>query len=365
MTLKNCDVYQLKDIIKNKKLVCFGMGKVLHDFVQDFLCMEFEKDIFAIADNKVEKETYILFNKIFIKVINPKQLIEIEDIVILISCADVAEILEQLNSYGLADTIDCYVVYFIRSLTNCKEEKDRKYPITFKISEQQKIPKRIHYCWFGNKPLPEKNRGWMESWKKYCPDYEIVRWDENNYDFAKNRYMHEAFKEKKWAFVSDYARLDIVFNYGGIYLDTDVELVKSFDELLYQDAFCGIEASKKINLGLGFGAKEGHPLFQEILNLYNNIHFVDKEGKQNLTTCVQIQDAFYKKKGFLNNGNFQIIQDMSVYPELVFSPKDLYTGELNITEYTFSIHHYDASWTDKKTKKRVNTIKELYRKLER
>ena len=119
------------------------------------------------------------------------------------------------------------------------------------------IPKVIHYCWFGHNPLPERYKEWIKSWKRYCPDYEIVEWNESNYDVTKHPYMRAAYDAKKWGFVSDYARLDIIYENGGIYLDTDVELVKNLDELLYQEGFAGVDSSGRLSTGLGFGARKG------------------------------------------------------------------------------------------------------------
>lgn len=119
------------------------------------------------------------------------------------------------------------------------------------------IPKKIHYCWFGRNPLPELAVRCIESWKKYCPDYEIIEWNEDNYDINKISYVKEAYQARKWAFVTDYVRLDVVNQYGGIYLDTDVELLKSLDPLLKYKSFFGMEEGKFIATGLGFGAEKG------------------------------------------------------------------------------------------------------------
>lgn len=212
--------------------------------------------------------------------------------------------------------------------------------------------------------MPEKNLKWMESWKKYCSDYQIIRWDESNYDITKNAYIYEAYQAKKWGFVSDYARIDVVYHCGGMYLDTDVELIKPYDELLFQPAFCGVEASRKINLGLGFGAEKNCSILKELMELYENLHFVDEHGNQNLTTCVTLQHPFYKKRGFIGNGEYQIIDGLTVFPETVFSPKDLYTGEIRITQKTFSIHHYDGSWAERELMRRTKETKSLYWQLE-
>lgn len=364
MILKNCDVYELKKNAIHKRLVCFGIGKVFYDFLEDFSEMEFEEDIWAVVDNKADIDTEVLLpNGTVVKLMNPEKLSVLKHIIILISCADIAGVCEQLEQYRLSDEIDCYAIYFVRSQTNRSDDIKRKYPSTFKISEEQKIPKTIHYCWFGNNSIPKKNLKWMESWKIHCPDYQIIRWDESNYDITKNAYIYEAYKAKKWGFVSDYARIDVVYHYGGIYLDTDVELLKPYDELLFQPAFCGIEASRKIALGLGFGAEKSCKILKELLHLYEGIYFTDKCGNNNLTTCVTLQHPFYKKRGFISNGEYQIIDELTVFPETVFSPKDLYTGETRITQKTFSIHHYDGSWADRGLLKRIEETKNFYWKL--
>lgn len=364
MYLKNCNIYQLKKIVNYKRLICFGMGRVLRDFLEDFSSFEIEKHIYAIVDNKInEKDKFYLINNKSIPLISINELLSIENIVILISCADIDGVYKQLNQYELLKNVEGYAVYFIRSQTNKVENKNRRYPDSFKRTKEQKIPKKIHYCWFGRNEMPEQNKKWIQSWSHYCPEYEIVRWDESNYDVTKNDYMYEAYKNKKWGFVSDYARLDIIYSYGGIYLDTDVELIKCLDELLYQSAFCGVETSRKINLGLGLGARKGHPEIRGIMDLYKDIHFLDTKENNNLVTCVQLQHPYFKKKGFVNSGDYQLLQDLVVLPEDVLSPKDLYTGELTITEHTFSIHHFDGSWVDAKKKEKVENMRVLYREI--
>ncbi len=364
MKLKNCDIYQLKEIAQNRKLICFGMGQVLQDFLEDFSFMEYEKNILAITDNKInERGKHIVLNGYTFPLIELKELVKFTNIIILISCADIACVYEQLNQIEYLKNVDCFAVYFIRSRTNRTDESKRIYPNTFRLTKEQMIPKKIHYCWFGKKPIPEQNRKWIDSWRRFCPDYEIIQWDESNYDIKKNNYMYEAYREQKWGFVSDFARLDIVYNHGGIYLDTDVEILKPYDELLYQSAFCGIEASRRIAIGLGFGAEKCHPIIKQILELYEGIHFLDKHDMPSLVTCVKLQYPFYKKIGFISNGNYQIIDGITVYPETVLSPKDLYTGEVLITKNTFSIHHYDASWETKNTLNRTESTKKIYKNI--
>ena len=155
---------------------------------------------------------------------------------------------------------------------------------------EQKIPKIIHYCWFGGNPFPELAQKCIASWKKFCPDYEIKEWNESNYDVTKNQYMREAFENKQWAFVSDYARLDIIYENGGIYLDTDVELLKPLDDLLILTGFMGFEENKKLcATGLGFGAVPKLPIIKEMRDDYDNIIFIKEDGSFDQTPCPYFQ----------------------------------------------------------------------------
>lgn len=214
------------------------------------------------------------------------------------------------------------------------------------------IPKKIHYCWFGGNPLPEKDQKCIDSWKKNCPDYEIIRHDETNYDISKNKYMKEAYESKKWGFVPDYARLDIIFNEGGIYLDTDVEIIRNIDELLTYDAFMGFEDGVHVSPGLGFGAVKGHKGIQKLLSIYDNISFVKDDGSLNLKPSPLMNTEILCENGLCQNGKFQNVLEITILPTDYLCPKSFETGEINITKNTLSIHHFNMSWFDKKQKKR-------------
>ena len=214
------------------------------------------------------------------------------------------------------------------------------------------IPKKIHYCWFGRNEIPEKTVRCIESWKKYCPDYEIIQWNENNYDINKIRYMKDAYKEKKWAFVSDYARLDVIYQYGGIYLDTDVELVNSLDDLLEYDLFFAVEKqNKNINTGLGFGGKAKHIVLRENMEIYKNISFYNEDGSLNLVSCPEYTTSYFKQKGYKVEDKTQKIDDVIIFSSEYFCPIDFQTGEKIITEKTYGIHWYDATWFPESDKK--------------
>ena len=205
------------------------------------------------------------------------------------------------------------------------------------------IPKVIHYCWFGRNEKSRAVLDCMESWKKYCPDYEIVEWNEDNYDVNSIPFISNAYKAGKWAFVSDYARLDIIYNHGGIYLDTDVELIKNIDPLLSLDAFAGFEGDATIATGLGFGAVRSHPMVKALKDDYLYRKFPEN-GDYMSIACPVINTEVFAKYGFVPNGTQQMVNGMMLFPKEYFNPKSNQTYLTQITENTYSIHHYDASW---------------------
>lgn len=207
------------------------------------------------------------------------------------------------------------------------------------------IPKKIHYCWFGGNPLPESALKCIESWKKYCPDYEIIEWNESNFDVNQNNYVREAYESKKYAFVTDYVRLYVLNNYGGIYMDTDVEVLKSLDRFLNNKAFSGFETSCTIPTGI-MGAEKESSWISYLLNYYDNSHFILEDGSMNFTTNVQTITNMTKEKYKVDLvGNLLDIKDVvAIYPKEYFCPKEYETGKIKITENTYTIHHFNASW---------------------
>lgn len=209
------------------------------------------------------------------------------------------------------------------------------------------IPKVIHYCWFGGNPLPELSKKCIASWKEYLPDYEIREWNESNFDVNCCAYTREAYEAKKWAFVSDYARFWILYNYGGLYFDTDVEIVRDMRAIIAKGAFMGCEMVDKCNPGLGLGTYPGLGLYKEILDFYDILHFVAKNGVLNEQTVVEYTTDILMKHGFRGKGEIEEIAGVSLYPPEYFCPLDYATGRLNVTENTATIHHYCASWHSK------------------
>lgn len=226
------------------------------------------------------------------------------------------------------------------------------------------IPKIIHYCWFGGNPLGEKEQRCIDSWKKYLPDYEIKLWNEENYDVEKNTYIKEAYQEKKFAFVSDYARFDVIYQYGGIYFDTDVEVIKPIDDILEQGAFMGREAGLSklaVAPGLGIGAEAGHPFYKEILEHYNTLKFIMPDGGYNTLTVVNYITGLLKEHGLKETDEIEKIAGINIYPEDYFCPMHSWTKELKITPNTRTIHHYAASWISEEQKQMNEKIKKLSR----
>ena len=207
------------------------------------------------------------------------------------------------------------------------------------------IPKVIHYCWFGGNPLPRSAKKCIKSWKKYCPDYKIIRWDESNFDISENRYAAEAYQCKKWAFVSDYARLKIICDQGGIYLDTDVELLRPLDDLLDFQGFLGFQDDNAtVATGLGLGAEAGQPMIRAMLDDYRDIPFLKEDGTRDMTPCPVRNTDSLLPFGLRADGTRQEVCGLQIFPQDYFCPMSFRTGELKKTKHTYSIHHFDGSW---------------------
>lgn len=227
------------------------------------------------------------------------------------------------------------------------------------------IPKIIHYCWFGKKPLPKLAKKCIASWKKYLPDYEIKEWNEDNFDVNIIPYTKEAYEAKKYAFVSDFARFWILYNYGGIYFDTDVEVIKNMDQILSQGDFMGCELDTtighkdiKVAPGLGMGAVPNRPIYKELIETYRTLHFILPDGSlNNKKTIVAYTTEMFEKYGLTNNGEIQHLADTFIYPCEYFCPRPDEKGKLRITSKTVSIHHYAGSWQDNNIKIKKKIIK--------
>ena len=206
------------------------------------------------------------------------------------------------------------------------------------------IPKVIHYCWFGGKPLDKLSEKCVASWKRVCPEYEIKLWNESNYDVNRNRYMKQAYQARKWGFVPDYARLDIIYQYGGIYLDTDVEILKPLDRFLEDGLFMGMETAGKVALGLGFGAEKGNPIVLEMMKMYDGMDFQRADGSLDLTPSPLLQTEIMIRHGLMEKDEIQVLDGAKVYPSSYFCGFDFDRKVMDIQPGNYTAHYYSGSW---------------------
>lgn len=211
------------------------------------------------------------------------------------------------------------------------------------------IPKKIHYCWFGRGKMPELAIRCIDSWKRHLPEYEIKEWNEDNFDLDLYPYVREAYDNRKFAFVTDVVRLYALYKEGGIYMDTDVEVLKPLDNLLKYEAVSGFESSNQIPTGL-MACREGHPLFGELLNDYNEKHFVRADGSLDMTTNVVLITSHLLPYGLKRNNKFQTVRGLTLLPSDYLCPKSYANGKIYLTTNSLVIHHFAASWLHKGVK---------------
>ena len=214
------------------------------------------------------------------------------------------------------------------------------------------IPKKIHYCWFGDKSIPVQAKRFLAGWKTLCPEYDVVQWNESNSPLQDNIYIVQARAARKWAFVSDYVRLKALWEQGGVYLDTDVELLRPLDCFLGSPMFVGFENRERIATCI-IGAEPHHPLVGELLEEYESLSFLRQDGSPDYTTNVERMTAMLQRHGARLDGSYQYFTELVIYPRAVFSPKSLENGKIYLTKDTHAIHHFSATWMP--LRNRVNT----------
>lgn len=366
MIIKNGTFNKLKEEVVryNKKIVVFGAG-VLGTVTTAAVIVDYDlcDYIDCYVDNdKQRQQAGILIGNKCVNVQSGEYLsvIKAEDTIIILAISRCSDVLEEMEKLENLKRCTCYIMPMM-CIANFKNEMQLPNE---HISVNQLIPKKIHYMWLGKKELPKNLEKCIESWKKYCPEYDIICWNEDNYDISKNDYMREAYEAKAYGFVPDYARLDILYTYGGIYLDTDVELIKPLDDLLYQDAFCGVEKWQTLNFGGCSGAKPQSQAVKAFLDARMDEHYTLKNGYANRNTCGYIDTLTAMKFGYKLTGQKQKILDMTIYPSDYFQPYDYMSGRVEKTQNTFSIHHFNGGWLDEEMIEANKKIVESYNELE-
>lgn len=339
--------------MKKRKLLFWGAGKKFDIFQNSIKNEGFNLIPDKIIDNDVQKRhttKVVLDTKVDIVTWDDIQIENDENIVIILTLKNHQEVINQLKACCRDENI--YILTYEDAILRYREYEIENKKLLFPLKRTDKpvIPKIIHYFWFGGNPMPEKNKKYIEGWKEQCPDYEIKEWNESNYDISKCLYMRQAWESKYWAFVSDYARLDVVYEYGGIYLDTDVEVLRNLDDLLYQEAYLGFESNLYIATGLGFVARKNHPIIKRMRDDYDARIFKKQDGAFNLVACPAYQTNYLKGYGLITNGQHQYIGDITIYPASVLCSYCYQSKKEIRTQYSYTMHHYDASWSISKLK---------------
>lgn len=362
-----CSFEYLQRKIQNNSMsiVFFGAGAigqiVIPQIVLSYEIMDFIDCYIDNDSSKWNTTVSVLDKQISVK--SPAYLNECdENTVIFINISRYADVIEQLEQMECTQNMTAFIMPML-IIDNFCSDVSTGNPI---MTNSPVIPKKIHYIWLGKKDIPYNLRRCMDTWREKCPDYEIIQWDETNYDFGKHPYMREAYESGAYGFVSDYARLDILYHEGGFYFDTDVEIKCNLDNLRYQEAFCGLEKWQILNSGGGSGAVKGHPMIKRFLDAREPIRFLDENGKQNRNTCGFYDTQTALKAGYRINGETQNIGGMNIYAYDYFHPYDYMSGMTNETENTISIHHFNGGWMDAKMKEQnqlaIEKYQDIYKK---
>lgn len=341
LVLKNMTPEAFKAYAKEKKVYIFGAGRALESCLDLYFA---DRNIAGIVDNNAKLwGSIILHNQQGIAVMGPDMFVneiqgKLQNSVLMITSPFYAvEIVEQLDRIPQLDGLECFLQVLIRNAkTSNGDFEFTKGP--------QKIPKKIHYIWVGGKPLPYEYEKNIETWRRWNPDYEIIRWDESNYDFTKADYVREAYETKNWGFASNFARLDIIYQNGGIYLDTDVEVLRNLDCLLNDDAFMCMGCADRLNNGCGFGAGPGNQLIGGLRDAFEKSHFLNKDGKPAKRPCHAFMHPVLKQYGFQIENVYQNIGGVALYPTEVMSPQTMDGLPGNFTNKTVSVHRESGTW---------------------
>jgi len=364
MILKNSDYESLAKKIKDedKRIIVYGAG-VIGQVIIPYLIKEYNLsrylDCFIDIDKR-KKGSLINICGGEYQVTTPDYIESVEENnILLITNSRFFPILEFLDGIENLKNVEGYIVPIMQIFELKKAESIE----IIRESNEQLIPKKIHYCWFGGGELPEFLKKCIDSWKVLCPDYEIIEWNEDNYDVNRHVYTREAYAHKKYGFVSDLARLDILYENGGIYLDTDVTLEKNLDALLYQDGFIGVEKWGNINTGGGCGFIKKHPMLKKVIEYRDSFHFELPDGSLNIETNGMYETRPFLEEGFKPCNILQEVADVKIYPAYVNHPYDYMSCEIHRKGATISVHHFYGGWMEKDIRRNRENTQKKYKEI--
>lgn len=355
INLKNMGPTKFREYIKDKQIVIFGAGRALDSCLDIYF--ENANVLFVVDNNEKLWNTAHRFNDKLYMIFSVKELVEAykanDKLICYINSPFYAkEIVEQLDSIPELDGLECYLSVVMRNtIEEIKPWEFTKGP--------QRIPKKIHYIWVGGKELPDEFKKNIDTWRKFNPDYEIVRWDESNYDFRKDWYTKNAYEMEEWGFVVNLSRLDIIYEEGGIYLDTDVEVKKNFDTLLKDNAFFNMGKTCLVNRGCGFGAYKHHEIIKDMMEPFFRMEEINNRWikKQDHTFCHPV----LRKYGFKIKNEYQNINNIALYPTEVMSPLTSEGMDNYLSDKTLSIHKENGTW--KSENEQITPLKKLIKRL--
>lgn len=330
-------------------IVCKGAKSVVY-MLDKSAISPYKVDFILDADILHDDFIDVYGRKVLVRPIeNVDRIVDEEKIILILADYNTGkELYEILENNCFLRNIACYWDWMMEYEYNSEEKiRDNSLPDDLRLTDRAIIPRIIHYCWFGKSKMPKQLEIYVDGWKRLCPDYKIIRWDERNYDIEINQYVRSAYAQKAWAFVSDYARKDIIYRHGGIYLDTDVELVRNIDDLLYQKAFFGTQRNYLVNSGLGFGAVKEFGIIKELRDIYENEIFELKPRNQ-MVIAPDYETNYFMQHGYQKNRKYQVVDGVTIYPPEILSATDVGNGKEKLSENTYALHHHAGTWNSDK-----------------
>ncbi|MDO4188235.1 MAG: glycosyltransferase [Lachnospiraceae bacterium] len=356
-------IERLFNELKTKEIICWGSGKHFKNITYPFLCKSglIERlggflDTTGSGKVVLDGRQYDRIKKSDLYSKNA------ENLVILIAVTGYREIQSQLSADPYFSSITAIPSIYLESLyEDLMMLSVIKPEPNYRKNSKPVIPKIIHTFWFSKEELPSKYRECLKSWKKYASDFEIKIWNLDSYKPEKCLFFEQAIEDKNWAFASDYARVDVLRRYGGVYMDLDVEMLRPIYDLIYNDAYMSFESLTRIECGSGMGAKAGNKIIDEICKSYENRPYYKADGSWDNSTCPVRYTEIIEKHGLKKDGCFQFVEDITIYPFEVLTGKSFDTGIIYKTDLSYTTHHHNGSWIPKGAK---NAMENRYKEIE-